>query len=226
MKRILLGMVAMVLITGHMFGQWTVGVRAGVTGTNVQAAEAIEMITPNFRSMPSITAGVSARYEWSEKFSTVAEAYFGHRGFRVSEHIDMDLLGIDLPIGIQFDTRIGHVSVPFMAQYHIGSGALSGFVGLGPELSYATHARVKARGQALLNISVLDRPVSLDAINYQRFDIGAVGVAGAEYDLDFGHIFIDARFHHGFNDLVQVPVIDTNVKSYTVGVGLGLRVAI
>lgn len=206
--------------------QWSIGIRAQATGNNIQAAKGIESITPQFKMLPGFEVGITTHYGFNDHMALVGEINYSQRGFRVREATEMGLFGMNIPLGILVDTRISNVTVPLIAQYEFGKHELKGFVGLGPEFTYATGARIKARSDSFIDFALVNRSVSLDAINYQKFDVGAVAVAGASYETVFGEIFMDARFRHGFNDLIALPVVDTNVKSYGVGVGFGVRVNI
>jgi len=222
MRKILIATILTISSIVALQAQFSMGLRGGATFGSVQAADVVDMVTPNFKLVPGFEIGVSGKYEISDRFSVLGEANYSQKGFRVAETMEMGFLG-NLPLGISVNTRVGYINVPIMARYDLGTGPLHAYVAVGPEFGYATHGHIKARADALFDLTVIDRRVNLSSINYERFDVGAVAAVGAEYDTPFGEVFVDARFHQGFKDLINLPVVDLKVRSFGIGLGAGVR---
>ena len=218
-----------VLLTIGIWGleaQTEFGVRAGTSIGNVSTPDLIDLVVPDFQYLPGIEFGLVAETPIGKHLFLQSELNYRERGFRINEQTDLNLFNLDFPLGVRVDTRIRYLELPVMLKYKFGNGPVKGYVGAGPELGYALNGRVKTRANFLIDWDLTNTHINLDAIGYERFDVGLIASAGFEVKTNGGTFFTDARFHQGFNDSFSLPVVRTNIKNHGFGFGVGYRIAL
>ncbi len=228
MKKIMIPAL-MLALTGmiHMaHAQFSAGVRSGAALANVQTPDLIDRLMPDIKGMPVWQAGITGEYRLSDRFSILADLIYTEKGFRVRESMDVRVLNINVPIGIRVDTRFRFVDMPAMLKYSFGDGPLRWYMAAGPQVGYALNGRVKSRANLLLDLDILDVPIPLSTVGYNRMDIGAAVATGVEVPAGPGNFFIDARYNHSFSQSFDVPVVRMNIKNYSIGLGLGYKVVL
>jgi hypothetical protein len=61
----------------------------------------------------------------------------------------------------------------------------------------------------------------MNAIGYQRFELSGIAGAGISLKAGAGEIMIEGRYQHGISRLLNVPVVQANVRNQGVSVSLG-----
>jgi hypothetical protein len=206
--------------------QFLTGVRIGGNLNNVSLPSVVDLIAPNIQYLPGVNVGLTGEYLVNDHFSVLSEILYQEKGFRIREHMDIQLLKIDFPLGVRIDTRVRYVDLPVMAKYAFGNGIVKAYIAGGPQLSYALNGRVKTRADFLVDFNVTNIPINFSAVNYQRFDVAGVVAAGVDFPAGNGKMFIDARYSQGLSDSFKLPVIDLNIKNHGFGFGVGYKMAL
>lgn len=207
--------------------QWAGGVRVGAGLSNVSTPSIIDIVSSEFHYMPGVSVGLTGEYSFNSDWSVMSELNYQQKGFRVNEHMDLNLFrNINVPLGVKVDTRVDYVDVPLLVKYAFGNGPVKAYAAVGPQISYALSGQIRTRANLLLDFNVMKTPINLSSLKYQRFDVGAVAVAGVDIPTGNGSIFFDARFQQGFNDSFRLPVVDLNIKNHGFGFGLGYKMAL
>jgi hypothetical protein len=162
----------------------------------------------------------------NEHFSVLSEINYQEKGFRIREQMDVNLLNIDIPLGVRVDTRVRYIDLPVMAKYAFGNGVVKAYVAAGPQVSYALNGRVKTRADFLVDFNVTNIPINFSTVNYQRYDLAGVVAAGVDFPTGNGKVFFDARYSQGLSDSFKLPVIDLNIKNHGFGFGIGYKMAL
>ena len=89
-------------------------------------------------------------------------------------------------------TKIEYVEVPILARFGMGAGALAPYVmaGVTPAFKYSCDQETGA--------------LQTDCSNtVKKFDLGATGVAGLEFGMGGGHLFVEGRYTHGLLNIFE-----------------------
>jgi hypothetical protein len=185
-----------------------------------------DLIAPNIQYLPGVNVGLAGEYAVNEHFSVLSEINYQEKGFRIREQMDVNLLNIDIPLGVRVDTRVRYIDLPVMAKYAFGNGVVKAYVAAGPQVSYALNGRVKTRADFLVDFNVTNIPINFSTVNYQRYDLAGVVAAGVDFPTGNGKVFFDARYSQGLSDSFKLPVIDLNIKNHGFGFGIGYKMAL
>ena len=216
----------LVLSAFSLSAQIQAGIRSGVNFANVRQTDLLESITPDLHDVVGATVSGFAEYIVSPAFSLQAELGYTRKGFGLALGTDVDLFGVNLPIGADAASRFNYLELPILAKGRFGSGAIQGIIQAGPALSYATGGRLVTKSTGLIELDLTNTKIDLDALGVQRWDISAVVGAGIEYKTGFGKLFLDGRYSHGFQEIYDIPLVREKAHNRGVSVGVGLAVAL
>lgn len=216
----------LVLAAFSLSAQIQVGVRSGVSFANVRQTEVLESITPDLHDVVGATVSGFAEYIVSPAFSLQAELGYTRKGFGLALGTDVDLFGVNLPIGADAASRFNYLELPILAKGKFGSGAVQAVVEAGPALSYATGGRLVTKSTGLLELDLTNTKIDLDALGMQRWDISAVVGGGVEFKTGFGKLFLDGRYTHGFQEIYDIPLVREKAHNRGFSVGAGVAIAL
>jgi hypothetical protein len=204
--------------------QWHIGANAGLSSNNVTVSGLPELV-PNAKAMMGYKVGLNAEYDINQTFSLLSGMDYTQRGFVVQEGMNVNILGIDVPIGVKVETRVQFIEMPILGKFKFGEDNLKAYVLAGPSISYATTGQIKTKASLLFDINVMTTDINLGADAYNRKNIGAVIGAGIEIPNDSGKFFADVRYNHSLTNMLNDPVIDVKLKPYGVSLGIGYAMA-
>jgi len=204
--------------------QVSIGARVGYQLNNVYTTEGLGAIAPNFLNIDEVNFGLVTEIPVAGGFSFQPELAYTTKGFGLKEGFDAELLGVNLPVSARAETRVRYVEMPLLAKYKFGEEALQAYVAAGPTLSYANSGQIDTYANLLLEVDLGSIPLNLDAINYERFDVGATVALGAQYDFGPVTTFVDARYYRGFSELYDIPLVNEKVRNTGYGFNLGVMV--
>ena len=206
--------------------QISVGVKSGLNWANVKTTEALGSITPDFNSLDEFNFGLVTEVGITDYFAIQPELNFVKKGFGMDVGTDMELFGVNLPIGVNAESRFNYVEMPLLAKFKFGSERVKAYVVGGPTFGYATGGKIDTKAKVLVEIPLGSIPINLDNINYERFEVGAALGAGVSFDTGFGQIFADARYQKGFTELYDIPFVNEKITNQGFGVNVGFMVPI
>ncbi|GAB3954865.1 hypothetical protein GCM10028805_41010 [Spirosoma harenae] len=223
MKRIVLASVIACLvltITTASFAQVQVGIRGGANWGFASKPDFITSLLPDMYPTVGPTGAIFLDIPVSNSISFRPELAYVQKGVAVKEGMDLNLGGLNLPIGATIAYQSQNIEIPLLAKINLSDGGVQPYLLLGPSVSYALDGRIRTRASALFTT----RPYDID-VNYggmmSRWDVGAVGGLGLAMDAGPGKFFIEGRYTHGFTRQIQVPVVNVNVRNRGVAVSLG-----
>lgn len=206
------------------FAQLSLGLRGGLHIGNVYTTEGLDAITPDFEYITGPTVAGVLEYGISDNFALQTELAITRKGFKLREDFDVNLFNIPIPVGASAESRFNYLEVPLLAKVKFGDDVVHGYITAGPTFGYATSGRLITRANALFEFKVSDTDINLDAINYERFEVGGSIGAGLGFTTGFGQLFADARYTRGFTELYDIPVIDERIRNQGFAVSIGFLV--
>jgi len=229
MNMSILGVLATVLLllaAQNLQAQLAVGARAGYSLNTVYTTEGLGAIAPNFLSIDEANLGLVLEVPIAGGFSVQPELAYTTKGFGLKQGLDTELLGVQLPLEARAETRIRYVEMPVLAKYKFGQDALKAYLTAGPTLSYARAGQIDAFANVLLELDLGSTDIDLDAVNYERWDIGATIGFGLQYDFGPLSAFADARYYRGFRELYDIPLVNERVRNRAYGFNFGMMVPV
>jgi hypothetical protein len=202
--------------------QVSIGIRTGANWNNVDVSGGLDALTPDFKTVSGMNIGVVMEFPIGANFSIQPELAYMKKGFGVKEDFGIDLFEIPFPIGVRTDSRFGYLEMPVLAKYKFGNNTVQAYVAAGPTIGYALNGRLITRTKFLVDFKVLDLPINLDAIDYQRVEVGATAGAGLVFNLGGAQLFMDARYTHGFSQIYDLPIVENRVSNRGFGVNAGV----
>jgi hypothetical protein len=206
------------------FAQFSLGLRGGLNIGKVYTTDALDALTPDFQSINGPTIAAVAEYSISRNFAIQSELGFTRKGFKIREDFDVNLFNVPVPVGATAESRFSYLEVPLLAKVKFGDDVVHGYVTAGPTFGYATSGRLITRANALIEFKVSDTNINLDAINYERFEVGGAVGAGLGFTTGFGQLFVDARYTRGFTELYDIPVVDERIRNQGFALSAGFLV--
>ena len=209
---------------GIASAQTTVGVYGAYGQSGVRSGKTFDGVTDQLDAIGTATFGVYAELPLTPFLSLRPGLEYTGRGTSIGITEDLDLGGINLPVGARAKTRFDYVEAPLLLQFNLPSqSAIQPYVVAGPSLGYAVSGRVTTAARALIDLNLYSSSIDLDAIRYERFHVAAVGGVGAKARIgQASQVFVEARYQHGLSQPYDVPVIRDKVgfQGWNVGVGV------
>jgi len=220
------GTAIVLLMTTFTFAQVSLGLKAGVNYANISTPDLSIVGIPNSNANRSFTFGAVADIGIKNGFSIQPELNFSKKGFEISQGIPLELLNVNLPVGVKAITDLNYLEVPLLGKYSFGNDKVGAYVVAGPTMGYATSGRFKTAASFIIDINVVNRKFDLDALNISRMDVGGTIAAGGTLNVGSTKLFLDARYTHGFKKLDNVPVIDLDFRNTNFAITTGFLIPI
>jgi hypothetical protein len=206
------------------FAQLSLGLRGGLNFGNVYTTDGLDAVTPEFEYINGPAVAGVLEYSFSDHFALQTELAITRKGFKFGLDRDVNLFNIPIPVGATAESRFNYLELPLLAKVKFGDDVVKGYLTAGPTVGYATSGRLITRANALFEFKVSDTDINLEAINYERFEVGAALGAGIGFNTAFGELFADARYTRGFTELYDIPVVDERIRNQGFAVSVGLLV--
>ena len=221
-----MALLAFAVFTLTAQAQVSIGLRGGYQVANINTTDGLNALTPDFKAIDGFSIGAVAEVPLGYGFHFQPELAYTRKGFSVQESTALELFNLPIPVGVEAISRFDYLEAPLLMKYKFGDGRVNAYVAAGPTFGYALDGQLITRANALLDIKLLDTDIDLDAINYERFEVGAALGGGVSFYTPFGQLFIDARYNHGFTQVYDIPVVDEKVKNKSFGINVGFMVPI
>ncbi len=197
---------------------------ASVGSTNIEltASGILEVADPYIKPITHYSAGLHYEKALSNHFSMITGAQYSSRGFGAREQFDINVLGIDVPLGASIETRLNYLEAPLMIKYNFIESGVTPYVKAGASAAYALNGKITPKVQAIINWSLPSININLDNDLYNRFDVSAVAGAGVSIPTNtFGAINLEVGYRHSLNSMLQDNIADIGIKSHGFSAGIG-----
>jgi hypothetical protein len=223
----LLPFLVLVIMVNPLKAQHKVGVtvEAGSSNIDVNGLGILDMVAPYIKSIPQYNAGLVYEWQMDPQWSVVTGARFASRGFEMKDDVNINLLGLDLPLGARINTRLHYLEVPAVIQYHFVKKGISPYLKAGVAAGYAIEGKIQPYVNAIINWKLPAIPINLENESYNRFDISAMGGAGVSIPTnDIGSIQFEVNYRHSLNDMFQDKITDIRIKSNGISAGISYTI--
>src|SRR5688500_15991160 len=122
----------------------------GISNVEVSGLGLLDLVDPFIKPITQYTAGIQYEKNFNPNFSIVSGAQYTSRGFGMREDINVDLFGVDLPVGANIETRLSYIEVPVMLKYAFGDGGVQPYIKAGASTAYAIDGKIQPKVNALI----------------------------------------------------------------------------
>ena len=209
-----------IVFSSVSFAQVQVGFRGGVNFGSVSTPAYMSGLSSMIKLSAGPTGAIFLEIPLSNALSFRPELAYIQKGFKVSEGVDFNVGGFNIPIGASAAYQTQDIEVPLLLKLNIVDGPVQPYLIAGPAVSYAADGRIRTRATAIFTT----RPMDI-GLNYggtlNRWDISGVVGAGLAFEAGAGKFFGEVRYEQGFSRQIQVPVVNVNVRNQGLAVSLG-----
>lgn len=211
----------LVAITASLFGQVSLGAKAGIYRSDIAVQGIDNNLLPNTQGITDISLGIVSEIMIGQNFGVQPELTYEKSGFKINEGLDLDLFNIPIPLGVKAKVKVDYLSLPILAKYKIGTGPVKGYVTAGPNFRYALQGDVQTFATVIVDIPIWSQDINFSGENVQRMDIGGVIGAGVSFETGPGQLFLDARYNHGFTQVDNFSFADLQLRNTGMGINIG-----
>lgn len=206
-------------ITTH--AQTYIGAKIGANFADTRVDGLIGNLAPDQTTFTGFTAGIVAEIQMKNGFSFRPELNYIQKGFTVAQNYDVNVLGIDMPLGGKAKTRVNYIEMPLLLKYSYGTETAKVYALAGPSIGYATSAELRPVATLLLDFNLPVIPINLDNDIYNKTEISGVLGIGGEIKAGNGKLFTDVRYNLGFTNMLNNPIVDIRIKNQGVNLSAG-----
>lgn len=222
--RTLFTLLTIAFFSGFAIAQTSIGVRAGYGSSGLRTDTELDLVSDQLDNSSSASAGIYLEHAFSDVISLRTGVEMNRRGTVLSLGQDANVFGTTVRFGAQAKTRFTYIDVPLLAQAHLPTnGAFSPYVFGGASLGYAVQGNVRTTATALFEFNLATTDIDLDAINYERFHVAAVGGVGVKAKVsDQLSFFAEGRFEQSLTQPYDVPIVAARTGFKGVNFGAGV----
>ena len=202
--------------------QVSVGLKGGANFGTAYTTDMLNSITPDFKYATGAVAGVVTELKFNDHFALQPEVNWVQKGFRFDEGIDIPIGNVNIPAGVEATIRTNYIEVPLLAKASVGNSRVQGYAVLGPSFGYALNGKLITRTRFLFEFDPIRTDLNLDNLDYNRFEVSAVGGLGFQVNFDGLKWFADARYTYGFTELYNFPVVNEQIKNRGIALSTGI----
>ena len=205
------------------------GIKTGVQSANVKVPGFIGDISqiPDFKPITTFNVGVVSEIGLHKNFAIQPELNFTQKGFQINEGTDLNIFNVPVPVGVTAISKFNYLEMPLLAKARFGNEKANFYMLAGPTFGYAMSGKLDTRAKLLIEVDLFETAIDLDAVGYERWEVG--GMAGAGVSVNTGNgsqLFLDVRYSHGFSQPYDIPVVRERVQHNSIGVNLGFTLPI
>ena len=197
------------LVSSFAFAQTSLSVRAGYGSSNVRTDSELDAISDQFESASARSFGVYVNVPVGEIVTLRGGLETNRRGTTLDLGDDVNVFGVNLPLGATAKTRFSYVDLPLQLKASLPTtGAFRPYAFAGATLGYATGGNVRSTARAIIEFDLMTTKIDLDAIDYERFHAAATG--GLGLDISFSETFgafVEGRYEQSLTQPYDVPVV-------------------
>ncbi|OAV43185.1 porin family protein [Lewinella sp. 4G2] len=224
--RTLFSLLAFLCFTVAVSAQTSVGIRGAYGTSSLRTDSDLDLISDQLDNTSTLSAGLYVEHAFTEVFSLRSGVEINRRGTSLALTQDAEIFGMNVGFGARAKTRFTYVDVPVLAQVHLPTNsAVTPYAFGGASLGYATAGNIRTTATALVEFNLMTTDINLDAINYERFHVAAMGGVGvkakAGENLTF---FVEGRFEQSLTQPYDVPIVTARTGFKGVQVGGGVAV--
>lgn len=224
--KITLAVIVLGLFSVTSDAQVKVGVFTGLshTGANIEGLSA--SILPETHGKTYMPLGVVADYKLDRNFTLSSGLTFVTKGFEVAESTNIDLLGINLPVGVKANTRVHALELPLHMKYTVGNDRLMIYGMAGPRVNMNLDGEIRTFASTIVDIPLTTTNIDFGDRNFNRMTIGGDFGLGVEGAYGSGSFFGEVLYQKDFGRAILEETIQSGIKLDGVSMRFGYKMAL
>jgi hypothetical protein len=203
----------------------TVNGAAGASDIEVNGLGILDLVDPYIKPIAQYTAGIQYERDITQHLAFITGAQYASRGFGAREDFNINLFGLDLPVGARLETRLNYMEVPLILKYNLTDHGVKPYIKAGASTAYALNGKITPRIDAIITWNLPSIHINLENDMYNRLDLSAVAGAGVSIPAgEFGSFQIEAMYRHSLNDMFLDKITDIRIKSHGLSAGIGYTI--
>ncbi len=195
---------------------------AGIADIQVSGLGILDLVDPYIKPITQYTTGIQYERDLNRNLSFVTGGQYTSRGFTMKEDLNIDLLGMDLPIGARIETRLKYLEVPVMLKYTFDQVGVTPYIKAGASAGYAIDGKIQPKVDALISFKLPAVNINLSGDMYNRLDVSGIVAGGMNLPVsETGSIQFEVTYRHSLNDMFMDKITDIRIKSHGLSAGLG-----
>jgi len=224
--------IAFFAFPAFLMAQTSLGIKAGANFSTLSLTSEVKNDFDN-NMLVGYQVGGLVDVQFGGMFAVQAEALYVRRGSSFRSKIDVNGVTF-INETVTFDNfgqytsaiQLDYVDIPIMLKYNFRGRGVSSYVMAGPHINFAVGARMANQKLESANDTETANNRNLnigsgrnDTIRSSDFGI-SIG-AGLAFELDYGHIILDARYYLGMANISNSndPRHKTNNRSLMINIG-------
>lgn len=204
--------------------QVAIGLKGGANFGNVYMTDALDDLAPDFKSATGAVAGGVAEISFGKYFAVQPEVNWVQKGFRFTQDINVPIGKFDIPAGVQAQIKTNYIEMPLLAKAKVGNDVIQAYAVLGPSFGYAMNGKLITRTRFLFEFDPINTNLNFESLDYNRFEVSAVGGVGMQVNFNGGKWFADARYTQGLTQLYNFPVVNEQIKNRGISLSTGVMI--
>lgn len=223
MKTIMLAVLIIMIGVFSLTAQTQIGIHTGLAFNNANISGPVGEILPASSTHTGYQLGIYADIPMNAAFAFHSEVSAVSRGFAMDQGTNFTMLGLDIPVGVRAETHMNYVQAAALLRYKIGNDQIKAFVEAGPSMAIARSAYIQPKAMLLLEFNLPRVDIDLSDDLYSRTDYAANIGGGVELAAGPGALLVNLRYTHGLSNVLNDPIISTDInhRSITMSVGYG-----
>lgn len=193
--------------------QFYAGVKAGVLSSDAKAGESISIINSGISSQTNFYYGATAEYFINPTLSLKSELLITKRGFNVNQATNVEVLGVNVPLGAKLALDIKYIEIPVLLQYNHNIGNIDLFINGGPSIAYASSASLVAKATVIFDFNLYETDIDLNTNYIDRTDYNLNLGGGLAYNTASGRLTIETRYGQAMNSAISNTLVDTKLSN-------------
>ncbi len=223
-KQVLIAALITIFGNQFVFAQVALGLKGGGNFGTVHTTDMLNSLTPDFKYATGAVAGGVAEISFGRYFAIQPEVQWVQKGFRFDEGINIPVGKIDIPAGVEATIRTNYIEVPLLAKAKFGNELVQGYAVLGPSFGYGINGKLITRTRFLFEFDPIRTDLNFNDLNYNRFEVSAVGGLGVQFNFNGIKWFTDARYTYGLTELYNFPIVNEQIKNRGIALTTGVMV--
>ena len=196
----------------------------GTSNLEVSGTPIDGLISPYIKPIAQYTAGIQYERAMSNRLAFITGLQYASRGFGAREDFNVNVFGLDLPVGAQIETRLDYIEVPLVAKYNLVEKGVTPYIKAGASTGYAFNGKITPKINALITWNLPAININLNNDMYNRVDVSALVGAGVIIPvLELGSLNFDLTYRHSLNDMFQDNIVKIKSHGLSAGVGFTMR---
>ncbi|MBT8190508.1 MAG: PorT family protein [Bacteroidia bacterium] len=208
-----------------LFSQTQISVVTGFHTSNTKSEMTGDLVT--LSQITNFSAGLMAERKLDDILTLMTGVIYRKKGFSMNESTGVDVLGLNLPLGVKLENEINYIDVPLMLKYYIdNSSPVQPYIAVGPSLGYALSGTLRTKATAILDFTVATIDMNLSSNDYNRLDVSGNVLAGVNIPYGNGNVIAEIGYGHSFNNFInQDFIIDAGGKhhGWSMNIGYGMK---